>query len=124
MTKQYICVCVCACVCVCVCVCVLTRYIQIDVDGLDFDDSDAISQLSSLKRDAKSILNRYSMSPLTTTTNGPKHMTAEELDHKYGKIVAGLVLKQLLNINCSLLRNMHVKSWVSTKCHCKFEYAS
>lgn len=62
-----------------------------DVDMLDFDDSGATSQLSALKRDAKSVLNRYSMAPPTSTTsNGPRHLTSSELDQKYGKILTDM----------------------------------
>jgi hypothetical protein len=74
------------------------HFLQNDVDLSDFDDSGAFNQLSSLKRDAKSILNRYTLPPPTVTSNGPKHLSASEVDERYGHILSRLVTAAILNI--------------------------
>lgn len=62
-------------------------------NDVDFDNSDAVNQLTALKRDARSMLSRYSLPP-AAPTNGPRAFTASELDQKYGQILSSLQSQQ------------------------------
>ena len=60
---------------------------QNDVDLMeDFDNSPGVSKLAALKNSAKTALQRYSLPP-PSPVNGPKYITANELDQKYGHIL-------------------------------------